>query len=94
MTLRARIGKLECLKATENPDPFVVVVHVIPAQADMRATVPLEDGPARFAIIGAGPFGPAENLRIKLNEAEADFLARVDAATLRIHGRLRAGRQG
>ena len=91
MTLRARIGKLEGTRGADSPDPFVVLVQVIPAQADMRVTgAPLRDGPARFAMIGAGPFGPAENLTIGDGESESAFLSRVEATTLRIHGRLPA----
>jgi hypothetical protein len=69
--------------------------------ADIRAEAPAllcgfadaieaKHSPSGFAIIGGGPHGEAANLTRLKGETEAAFMSRVEAETIRIHGRLRA----
>ena len=90
MTLRSRIHKLETQRGGDF-SPLVIVFRVDRAKGPVRvsgASVEVTDAPAGFAIIGAGPHGEAANLTLADGEAEAVFLSRVEAETVRIHGRL------
>ena len=89
MTLRRRLEKLEAKLGGTMPEPLVMMFHVLPARAEVKVTgCEIHDSPARFAIIGAGQYGESANLRIHDKESETAFLARVEAETKRIHGRL------
>ena len=88
MKLQSRIKKLEAKRGGETIDPLVIVFHGIPPKGDVRVTGAERSEPAtRFAIIGAGKYGEAVNLRISEGETEAAFLSRVEAETIRIHGK-------
>ena len=89
MTLRRRLEKLEAKLGGTMPEPLVLMFRVLPARAEVKVTGDeRRKPPARFAIIGGGQHGEAANLRIHDKESETAFLARVEAETKRIHGRL------
>ena len=88
MKLQSRIKKLEANRGGEIINPLVMIFHRIPPKGEVRVTGAQPCEPAtRFAIIGAGKYGEAVNLRILEGETEAAFLSRVEAETIRIHGK-------
>ena len=91
MKLQGRIEKLEAKRGGTIPEPLVILFRRVLAKGEVRVTGAEPCEPAiRFAMIGAGQYGEAVTLRLLEGETKAAFLSRVEAESIRIHGRLPA----